>query len=72
MLTISIAMPMMAQDESTPPALEAEANDFLARVEEILGNVSQEDLVNAFKQAHREMRSEFFSAVMALRCAHAN
>ena len=59
LLTVGITVPVMGQEDSTP-APEAEAKGLLARVAEILDNVSQEALVNAFKQAQQELREEAF------------
>jgi len=49
---------VMAEEEPTPPP-ELGAKGLLARVAEIL-DISEEDLVNAFKQARQEMRQEAF------------
>jgi len=47
------------EEESTPPALEAEASGLLARVAGIL-EIDEEDLVNAFEQARQEIQEEAF------------
>ena len=49
---------VMAQDEE--PAPEAGANGLLARVADILGVVTEEQLADAFEQARQEMRQETF------------
>ena len=63
LLTVGGTAMVMAQEEPeeepTPPAPEAEARGLLARVAEIL-EIDEEDLINAFKQAHEEMREEAF------------
>jgi len=48
---------VMAQEE---PAPEAGANGLLARVADILGVVTEEQLADAFEQARQEMRQETF------------
>ena len=58
LLTVGIAVPVMAQEEPTPTP-EAGTNGLLARVAEIL-DISEEDLLNAFKQARQEMKEEAF------------
>jgi len=59
LLTVGVTATVMAQEEPTTPAPQAEENGLLARVAEIL-DISQEDLVNAFKQAREEMQEEAF------------
>ena len=58
LLAVGITVPVMAQEEPTPPP-EAGAKGLLARVAQIL-DIPEEDLANAFKQAHQEMREEAF------------
>ena len=58
LLTVGTTATVMAQEEPTPtPPVEAKKP--LARVAEILG-IPTEDLGNAFRQAHQEMRGEAF------------
>lgn len=49
---------VMAEEEPTPPP-EVGAKGLLARVAEIL-EIPEEELVNAFKEARRDMREEAF------------
>ncbi len=58
LLTVGIAVPVMAQEEPRPTP-EAGTNGLLARVAEIL-DISEENLLNAFKQARQEMKEEAF------------
>ena len=58
LLTVGIAVPVMAQEESTPTP-ERGTKGLLTRVAEIL-DIPQEKLVNAFEQAQQEMRDEAF------------
>lgn len=61
LLTVGIAVPVMAQEDSAPP--EESSGGILARVAEIL-NIPEEEMADAFKQARQEMRDEaFFSAL---------
>jgi hypothetical protein len=57
-LTAGVASVAMAQT-STPTPTQAEGKGLLARVAEILGdNVTEQRLIDAFKQANLEIRSE--------------
>jgi len=55
LLAAGTVVPVMAQEETTPP--EAGARGILARVAEIL-DIPQEDLTNAFKTAQQQRREE--------------
>ena len=61
LLTVATTATVMAQEEEPvqeEPALQPEGRTgLLARVAEILG-ISQEELVDTFRQAHQEMRQE--------------
>ena len=59
LLTVGSAAAVMADDGSTPTSNTTSTKGLLARVAEIL-DIPQENLVNAFKQARREMREEAF------------
>lgn len=61
MLAAGTIVPVMAQEETTPP--EAGARGLLARVAEIL-DIPQDDLSNAFNQAQQEMRQEAFEGAL--------
>ena len=71
LLTVGIAVPAMAQEEPAPTPepgtkifmVTANTTGLLARVAEIL-DISEEDLINAFKQAWQEMRQEAFSRAL--------
>jgi hypothetical protein len=55
-LTVGVVSVAMAQ---TPPQPQAEGNGLLARVAEILGgNVTEQGLIDAFKQANLQIRNE--------------
>ena len=56
LLTVGIALPVMAQEETTPTP-EAGTKNLIARVAEIL-NIPEEDLASAFNQVRLEMRQE--------------
>ncbi len=57
LLTAGGATAVMADDGSVPTSNTANTTGLLPRVAEIL-DIPQEDLVNAFNQARREMREE--------------
>ena len=59
-LTIGGTAVVMAQEEEPPPTPETEARGLLARVADILGVVTEEQLADAFEQAQQEMRQEAF------------
>ena len=71
LLTVGIAVPVMAQEKPTPTPepstkifmVTANTTGLLARVAEIL-DISEEDLINAFKQAQQEMRQEAFNQTL--------
>ena len=68
LLTAGGVTTVMAQEGSEPPpeasTEETSTKGLLARVAEILG-VSQEELVNAFKQAQQEIREEALDKLLA-------
>ncbi len=57
LLTVAGTATVIAQEEE--PAPIPEANGLLARVADVLG-ISQEDLLNAFRQAQQDVRQEAF------------
>ena len=63
LLTVATTATAMAQEEPKPTPEVGATNGLLARVAEILG-ISEEDLLNAFKQAQQEMRQEAFTKAL--------
>ena len=64
LLTTSSAVAVMADEELTPPS-EAGANGLLVRVAEILDeDISEQDLIDAFKQTTSEVAEEALNRVV--------
>ncbi len=64
LVATGIAVPAIAQEDTENTAPEVETRSFLARVAEILGDVSEEELANAFEEARRELREDAFFRII--------